>query len=288
MTKRMRVPVAALLICRLTTAGLFANDDPAADAKAAGHPLSEKRRAELKKSSERIVAEQSKIIAAEPKSVEAYSRRGDAYFFLADFKRAVADYEKMVELNRDLESQHWRRGIAYFYAGRYKDAARQFEIYNTFDMVDRENGIWRFFSQAKAGGVEQARKNLLKYKQDDREPFPDVYKLFAKDVAPEQILKNIAAAKIDKTEREKRLFYAHLYIGLNHALEGRDKPARVHLRKAVANEWGPEAGYGPRYMWHVGRLQGNAVMHFLSRGLFVVFLQFRSFCAGQFSNLGIA
>ena len=59
---------------------------------------------------------------------------------------------------------------------------------------------------------------------------------------------------IDDDEREKRHFYAHLYIGLNHALEGQDKAAVEHLAKSTANRWGPRAGYGPHYMWHVGRL----------------------------------
>jgi len=218
------------------------------------HPLSAKQRAEITKRFTAVVAEQSKAIAANPAAVDAYSRRGDAYFFLGRFKQAVADYDKMVQLDAKLDTSHWRRGIAYFYAGDYKKAARQFEVYNTFDMVDRENGIWRFFSQAKAYGVEKARKNLLKYKQTDREPFGDVYQLFAKKITPQQILKNIESAKIGKDERNKRLFYAHLYIGLNEALAGNNKAARRHLHKAVANRWGRTAGFGPNYMWHVGRL----------------------------------
>lgn len=226
----------------------------AADKPGAAHPLSKKRRTEIVAQNTKTIAEQTKRIENNPVDITAYSRRGDAHFFLGDFKKAVADYEKMVQLNPKLGPSHWRRGIAYFYAGQYKKAAKQFEIYNTFDMVDRENGIWRFFSQAKAYGIKTARKNLLKYKTTDREPFGDVYKLFAKKIEPEQILKNIDSAKIGKGEREKRLFYAHLYIGLNHAVEGRNKPAIKHLREAVANQWGPKAGFGPNYMWHVGRL----------------------------------
>lgn len=219
------------------------------------HPLSAKQRNEITRRFTAVVAKQSKAIAENPKDVDAYSRRGDAYFFLGRFKKAVADYDKMVQLNPKLDASHWRRGIAYFYAGDYKKSARQFEAYNTTDMVDRENGIWRFFSQAKADGVEKARKNLLKYKQTDREPFGDVYQLFAKKITPSQILKNVDAAKIGENERNKRLFYAHLYIGLNEALGGHKKAARRHLRKAVANPWGQTAGFGPNYMWHVGRLQ---------------------------------
>jgi len=167
---------------------------------------------------------------------------------------AVADYEKMVEQDPSLEKSHWRRGIAYFYAGNYEKAARQFEIYDTFDNVDRENGIWRYFSQYKAYGRDKAREGLLKYAKDDREPFPDVYQLFEGKKTPEQILEKISSAQISEGEREMRRFYAHLYIGLNFVVDGKRDEAVTQLRKAVANTWGPKAGFGPEYMWHVGRL----------------------------------
>lgn len=184
----------------------------------------------------------------------AHSQRGDAYFFLGEFDRALADYEKMVDLNADSGASHWRRGIARFYAKQFPAAAKQFEEYHSFDNVDRENGIWRYLSQRRAFGLEKAREGLLKYEKTDREPFPAVYQLFAGKLTPKAIEQQIADAKIDAEERSKREFYAHLYIGLNHAVEGRDAEAIKHLRKSTANTWGPKAGYGPHYMWQVGRL----------------------------------
>ncbi len=195
-----------------------------------------------------------KIVAADPQNVNGYSQRGDARFFLGQFAEAVADYDKMVELDAELDDSHWRRGIAWFYAERFDQAADQFERYHSFDDVDRENGIWRYLSQYKAKGQETARKGLLKYKKDDREPFPSVYRLFAGEIEPESILDAISKAKISDEEREKRLFYAELYIGLNAAVDDQPDVARTHLREAVKNEWGRTAGYGPHYMWQVGRL----------------------------------
>jgi lipoprotein NlpI len=228
----------------------------------APHPLPERERARLAERYESIVADTTRRLAADPRSVELRSQRGDAHFFLGKFAEAVADYDQMVELNPDLDTSHWRRGIAYFYAGDHAKAARQFEIYHTFDNVDRENGIWRFLSQAKAHGLERAREGLLKYEKDDREPFPAVYRLFAGQTTPEDILKSINTADLDGRERDKRLFYAHLYIGLNHAIEDQSDDARRHLREAVANPWGrdPDAGYGPHYMWHVGRVHYELLM----------------------------
>lgn len=199
------------------------------------------------------VAQLTKAIEESP-SVGLYSRRGDARFFLGEFRDALADYEKMVELNPDSGPSHWRRGIARFYAGQYQAAAKQFEEYHSFDNVDRENGIWRYLSQRKAYGLEKAREGLLKYEKTDREPFPAVYELFAGRITPGQILSEIAEADIDERERSKREFYAHLYIGLNHAVEGRSQQALTHLRKATASPWPQRAGFGPDFMWHVGRL----------------------------------
>jgi lipoprotein NlpI len=208
------------------------------------HPLSRAQRDAIRKEAEAVLAN----------SAAGLSERGDAFFKLGRFAESVADYDKMVERDPALDKSHWRRGIAFFYAGQFDKAARQFEIYNSFDNVDRENGIWRYFSHYKAYGKEKAREGLLKYAKDDREPFPDVYQLFEGKRTPEQILEKIKSADLSDDEREMRSFYAHLYIGLNHAVEGRTAEALKHLRKAVQNTWGPKAGYGPNYMWHVGRL----------------------------------
>ena len=247
-----RVMTAAVVVSLSLSATAFA-------AEPDEHPLNREQRDRLQEAFQERVEQLSKTIDAAP-SVGAYSQRGDAYFFLGDFDRALADYEKMVELNPDTGASHWRRGIARFYARKYPEAAKQFEEYHSFDNVDRENGIWRYLSQHRAYGVEKAREGLLKYEKDDREPFPAVYQLFAGRLTPQQIEKQIADAQIDDEERSKREFYTHLYIGLNHAVEGRDAEAIKHLRKSTANTWGPKAGYGPNYMWHVGRLHYDLLL----------------------------
>ena len=202
---------------------------------------------------ERCTAE----LKLKPDNVDLYSRRGDANFILGDFAAAVVDYDRMAELDPALDESHWRRGIAYFYAGRFPDAAGQFERYHSFDDVDRENGIWRYLSQVKSLGRDKAREGLLKYKKDDREPFPAVYQLFAGQTTPDAILQGIQRAELSAEQRQQRLFYAELYIGLNEAVEDRPESALAHLRIAAANHWAARAGYGPRYMWHVARLHAT-------------------------------
>ena len=201
----------------------------------------------------------SEQIEESPEKTQLYSSRGDARFFLGDFKNALADYSKMVELSPETDRSHWRRGIAFFYVGEFDNAAAQFDRYHSFDDVDRENGIWRYLSHFRSKGAEAARKQLLKYEKDDREPFGDVYRLFSGEMTSQEILDKINDASIASKERQKRLFYANLYIGLNEAVHDRKESALEHLKLAEANLWARQAGYGPNYMWQVARRHATLI-----------------------------
>jgi len=191
---------------------------------------------------------------SDPQAVDQYSRRGDLQMFLGKFAEAEADYQKMVALKPDLDASHWRLGIAMYFAGHPEQAAGQFDRYHSFDNVDRENGIWRYLSHRMAFGKEKAKEQLLKYEKDDRPPFREVYALFEGRLSPDDVLKSIDPGLSD-SQRMSRLFYAHLYIGMNSAAEGKKAQALDSLREATLNPWPKQAGFGPNYMWHIGRLQ---------------------------------
>lgn len=194
------------------------------------------------------------IVDTDADAVGKYSRRGDLHLFLGMFPEAEADYRKMSALKPDLDASHWRLGIAMYLAGHPEDAAAQFDKYHSFDNVDRENGIWRYLSHRAAFGKKKARDQLLKYEKDDRPPFREVYQLFEGTMTAQQVLQSISPELPDST-RKSQLFYAQLYVGLNDAVEEKPESALRALREAVKNEWPREAGFGPDYMWHVGRLQ---------------------------------
>ena len=187
-------------------------------------------------------------------AVNLYSARGDLLIFLGEFEKAESDYQEMVKLKPELDASHWRLGIAMFFANHPEQAAKQFDKYNTFDNVDRENGIWRYLSHYRAFGKEEARRQLLRYEKDDRPPFKEVYRLFDGSLSSEEVLKT-GGEDLPDAERESRLFYSHLYIGLNQFVEGKPQAAEASLRTATLNSWPRKSGYGPHYMWHVGRLQ---------------------------------
>jgi lipoprotein NlpI len=171
----------------------------------------------------------------------------------------VDEYSAMVRLDPSTDASHWRLGIALFFAERPGEAVAQFEKYHSFDDVDRENGIWRYLSQYRATDAGTAQKELLRYNKDDREPFPAVYRLFDGSLSPQQALAQIPA-DLPAAERDKRLFYTELYIGMHLVVKQKLPEARDYLARAVSRTWPRTAGYGPNYMWHVARVQLNELL----------------------------
>ena len=230
-----------------------ADEPQLADNDSRWHPLSDDDRTKLRKQWDDELADVLEKLAAKPDGLSLISKRGDLHFFRGEFTKAVRDYERMSELDPPLDASHWRLGIAYFYANAPEKSAKQFEKFFTTDDVDREAGLWKYIAQAPTVGTEKARAGLLKYKKDDREPLPTIYRLFEAEITPEELLKSVDA-KLPENTREQRLFYIELYLGLWHDAHKRPTDALTHFRAATANRWGRSASYGPNYMWHVARL----------------------------------
>ncbi len=235
---------------------MFADESPSSSVAVADEAAEQLKKLNLDvvASLEKQLKEQETVDPEATNAVDQYSARGDLLMFLGQFEKAEADYLAMVKLKPDLDASHWRLGIAMYFADHPKLAAEQFDKYNSFDNVDRENGIWRYFSHYRAFGREEARRQLLRYEKDDRPPFREVYQLFDGTLTSEDVLKAIPE-NIPASSRASRLFYSHLYIGLNQAVEGKTAEAKISLRTATLNSWPRSAGFGPGYMWHVGRLQ---------------------------------
>jgi lipoprotein NlpI len=204
---------------------------------------------------EQRLDELNRQIDSQKPSAHQLSRRGDLLFFLGRFLEAVADYSEMARIVPNLDASHWRRGLALYYAGNFADAAAQFERCYGVDNVDRENGIWHFLSRCRLVGVKKARQEMLSYKTPDREPLDDLYQLFQGTISKEDVLERIQGGAIAEEERQGRLFYAHLYIGLNELIQERPAAARTFLQRGVESNWPLDAGYGPQYMWQIARLQ---------------------------------
>ncbi len=251
MLKRPLRMFASLFV--MTTAMVCASSVIAADDVSQKHPLSDEDRAKLRQQWNEGLAEVTKKLVSNPDDLAAVSKRGDLHFFSGEFAKSVSDYERMSELDPKLDASHWRLGIAYFYADQPEKSAKQFDKFFVTDDVDREAGLWKYIAQAPTLGADKARAGLLKYKKDDREPMPTIYRLFEEELTPADLLKSVDA-KLSDNVREQRLFYIELYLGLWHDAHKRPAEAMPHFRAATANRWGRSASYGPNYMWHVGRL----------------------------------
>ncbi len=155
-----------------------------------------------------------------------YNRRGAAYFKAGRIGRSIDDFDRAVELDPRSEPGHWQRGISHYYARRYEDGKAQFELHQTVNPNDVENGVWHFLCAAKVLGVEEARKELLPISGDPRVPMTEVYQLFRGQVEPAAVL---AAAG----SSAQQLFYAHLYLGLYFEATGEQDKAAEHIRKAA-------------------------------------------------------
>lgn len=212
--------------------------------------------AEIKRSLLKTLAANPRPAAINQATMNVWSRRADALFFLERFPEAVTEYEQMISIDPTLKQSHWRLGIAYFFNNQPDKAVQIFEGYHSFDDVDRENGIWRFLSQFKATNSKTAGRELLKYEKDDRQPFPAVYKLFDGSMTSQQVIDSIPA-NLSKTETEQRSFYIRLYCGMLSVVKNQNADAIGHLEKAVQCKWPQTAGYGPNYMWQVARIQLN-------------------------------
>ena len=246
--------IACLMVCLIPHGRAF-GDEKSNDAIAAEqHQTIVKINAELSASLNAELKVRSDIDPKAEDAVNQYSSRGDLSMFLGEFEHAESDYVQMIRLKPELDASHWRLGIAMFFAGHPEKAAQQFDKYNSFDDVDRENGIWRYLSHYRAFGREEARRQLLRYEKDDRPPFKEVYQLFDGGLTADDVLRAIPD-DLAATDRDSRMFYSHLYIGMNQVVESKTAAAKASLRNATLNSWPRKAGFGPAYMWHVGRLQ---------------------------------
>lgn len=198
------------------------------------------------------LVELNRAIESKPRLADLYSRRGDRHLFLGNFAAAVADFEHMITLNPAEDVPHWRLGIAYYFNRQFEKSARQFEKYHHADARDRENGLWKFLADVSIHGLEPARRTMLAYTRFDREPFPDLYELFAGQKTTATFFADLRQRRL--TDEPRVMFFANYYAALNEDLLGHRDQALPLLHAAVASPWGRTAENGPAYMWQVARL----------------------------------
>ncbi|HQR07438.1 MAG TPA: hypothetical protein PLN21_11480 [Gemmatales bacterium] len=172
-------------------------------------------------------------IKLQPRWAKLYSQRGGVHFKLAMIKESLADFDEQIKLNPGDAAAHWRRGLTLYYADKFKDGVAQFITSDKAEPEDVENAVWHLLCNAKVIGAEEARKELLKVRQDSRVPMMEVYSLFAGKSTVEKVMAAAEAGQVSDAERKSRRFYAHLYCGLYEEMMGQQTKSLEFINKAV-------------------------------------------------------
>jgi len=199
---------------------------------------------------ETAIARLSDVIKASPMKAIAWYLRGREYFRAGKIAESIADFDKNVQLQPQAENQQWERGISYYYAGDFAKGAKQFEDYQKFHDQDVENSVWRYLCIARASGVEKARATLLPITSDPRVPMMQIYALYQGKLKPADVLAAANASPPNRDVLNRRLFYAHLYIGLWHEAAGEATEAKKHILEAEKHKIA-------HYMWDVAHVHAN-------------------------------
>ncbi len=75
-----------------------------------GYPLD---RIENREEAEENIKFYTALLKLNPKMVEDYIRRGNAYSYIGEHAKAIADYDKAIELKPEYPKVYYRRGLAY-------------------------------------------------------------------------------------------------------------------------------------------------------------------------------
>jgi len=196
----------------------------------------------------KALTDYDEALKLDPKLAQAWQLRGIVHFKLAHIDESIADFDRFIELMPDQAPYHWQRGISYYYAGRFEDGRRQFELHQKVNPNDVENAAWHFLCVARSAGVEKARSSLIPVKEDARVPMLQIHALFAGKAEPADVLRAAHAGGPTASELQRRLFYAHLYLGLYFETTGNQPLSYEHINKASHQYEADD------YMSHVARV----------------------------------
>jgi len=183
--------------------------------------------------SEKAVNDFNQALKLDSGLAEAWQNSGLEHFKLGHINEAIADFDRFISLRPAAAPYHWQRGIAYYYANRFEEGRKQFELHQTVNSNDVENAVWHFLCVARLSDVEQARASMIPITGDTRMPMMQVHALFAGKVKPEEVMEAARAGNPSEHELKRRLFYAHLYLGLFFEALRDEARSLDHISKAA-------------------------------------------------------
>jgi lipoprotein NlpI len=240
----------SVLFCLLACSAALLNAVSTRALQAQQEDLTQAAQAAQRGESQQAVDLLTAAIQKEPQLADAYYLRGRENFKLGNVKKSVADFDRYVQLEPKAESRQWERGISYYYAGEYEKGAKQFELYQTYHNQDVENSVWRYLCVAAKDGIAAAQKNMLPIESDRRVPMMEIYDLYRGKQTPEDVMKAVEVGNPGADEKNKRLFYANLYLGLWYQAADKRDLAKKHMIEAEQHKIG-------HYMWDVAHVHAE-------------------------------
>jgi len=92
---------------------------------------------------DKAIKDYSEAIKLKPNYAKAYYNRGNVYRDKIDFEKAIADYTKAIELNRDYAEAYYNRGKLYVESGAYDKAIEDFSTVIKLDPEHADASCFR-------------------------------------------------------------------------------------------------------------------------------------------------
>lgn len=178
----------------------------------------------------------------------------DAHLRAGDAPTAITHYERAVALQPPLRPYLWQYGIALFFDERFQDGRDLFVDHRRVNAADVENAAWHFLCEAKANGIQTARRELLPAPGDRRVPMSQIFQRLSggDDAAAQSTAIDAAVDSAAAAEKSSARFYADLYLGLIADAEGDSTAAKKYLDRAADDPW-------THFMADVARLYASSL-----------------------------
>ena len=109
---------------------------------------------------DKAIADYNEAIRLKPNYAKAYYNRGNAYRDKVNFDKAIADYTKVIELNADYVDAYYNRGKLYAGADAYDEAIADFSMTIKFRPNDVEIYYDRGTAYGKKGEFRKAIRDF--------------------------------------------------------------------------------------------------------------------------------
>lgn len=155
----------------------------------------------------------------------------DAQLRAGKCEESISNFEQAMKLDPALRPYLWQYGIALFFVDRFAEGRDLFVEHRRVNPNDVENAAWHFLCEAKANGIDSARKLLLPAPGDRRAPMSQILDRLPGGDAT-SIESAVEEIKLPYEKRSAR-FYADLYLGLIADAEGDVIAVRQFMARAA-------------------------------------------------------